>query len=102
MVKALSIAGVPCDLQINYVGECGRELVKLLDEDRTQKIGGEAILRIDNRSGLSGMIDISHAQRQLKQTHSSPHIPIPFFLDRTSASSHSRPLNNPSAHPATI
>ena len=63
MVKALSIAGVPCGLRINYVGESGRELVKLLDEDGTQKIGGEAILRIDNRSGLSGMIDTSHAQR---------------------------------------
>jgi len=56
MVRALGVAGVQCGLQINSVGENGRELLKLLDEDSTWKIGGEAILRIDDRYGSHDMV----------------------------------------------
>lgn len=49
MERALDVAGVPSSLRFNAVGESGKELVKLLDEVSVQKIGGEAVLRIDDR-----------------------------------------------------
>jgi mediator of RNA polymerase II transcription subunit 17 len=62
MVKALGAAGVPCGLRINSVGENGKELVKLLSEDDTRKIGGEIILRIHDRCALLGMIVMWYAE----------------------------------------
>jgi len=52
MVRALDVTGLPCSLRITSVGENGRELVSLLNEDSTWTIGGEAILRIDDRHTL--------------------------------------------------
>jgi mediator of RNA polymerase II transcription subunit 17, fungi type len=49
MVRALGVAGVPCGLRFMSVGKNGKELAKLLNDDSTPKIGGEAILRIDDR-----------------------------------------------------
>jgi len=49
MERALGVAGVPSGLRFNTIGESGKALVKLLNEDNAQKIGGEAILRIDDR-----------------------------------------------------
>jgi mediator of RNA polymerase II transcription subunit 17 len=51
MVRALGVTGLPCSLRITSVGENGRELVNLLNEDSTWTIGGEAILQIDDRYG---------------------------------------------------
>lgn len=53
MERALGAAGVPSSLRFNAVGDSGKELVQLLNEDSAQKIGGEAVLRIDNRYDLS-------------------------------------------------
>jgi mediator of RNA polymerase II transcription subunit 17 len=49
MVKALGAAGIPSILRFTAVGESGKELAKQLDEGSTVKMGGEAVLRIDNR-----------------------------------------------------
>lgn len=49
MVKALAQTGVSSVLRFNPVGETGRELVRFLTENDSKPIGGEAVLRIDNR-----------------------------------------------------
>jgi mediator of RNA polymerase II transcription subunit 17, fungi type len=72
MVRALGVAGVPCGLRFNSVGENGKELVKLLNEDSSQKIGGEAILRVDDRYELHAIIDVSHVYQSVDaDTHSA-------------------------------
>jgi mediator of RNA polymerase II transcription subunit 17 len=102
MVRALGIAGVPCGLRINFVGENGRDLVKLLNEDGTQKIGGEITLRVDDRYDFCDPIVLSHAQSWLTQAHTSSDIPIPFFLDRAPPSGDPHALHNSPTRPTVI
>jgi mediator of RNA polymerase II transcription subunit 17 len=48
---ALSSAGVPTRVRFNGFGDSNVTLLRMLDDvDNTQRIGGEAILRIDGRS----------------------------------------------------
>jgi mediator of RNA polymerase II transcription subunit 17, fungi type len=47
-IGALSKAGISSTLRFDPVGETGKELLRLLDEDGSRSIvGGEAVLRID-------------------------------------------------------
>lgn len=48
-VGALRGAGIPSRMRFTSVGESGGELVGLLNGSSDGKIGGEAILRIDDR-----------------------------------------------------
>ena len=48
-MRALDVAGIPCSIHFNSAGESGNELVRLLEDSTTQKVGGEAVLRIDER-----------------------------------------------------
>ncbi|KAF8450286.1 subunit 17 of mediator complex-domain-containing protein [Boletus edulis BED1] len=53
MVSALTRAGVPCTLRFHPVGEIGQSLQRrLTGEDVLKKVGGEALLRIDERQTL--------------------------------------------------
>jgi mediator of RNA polymerase II transcription subunit 17 len=49
MVRALTNAGVPSTLRFNPVGEIGRDLIKILSDTDRRALGGEGVLRIDNR-----------------------------------------------------
>lgn len=49
MVEALFMVGIPANLRFDPVGETGRDLVRFFDEDGSNVVGGEAVLRIDNR-----------------------------------------------------
>ncbi|RDB22683.1 Mediator of RNA polymerase II transcription subunit 17 [Hypsizygus marmoreus] len=49
MAKALSAAGISSTLRFDFVGETGRQLVRLFENKSSKVIGGEAVLRIDNR-----------------------------------------------------
>jgi mediator of RNA polymerase II transcription subunit 17 len=49
ILTALTTAGIPARIRFNAVGDCGEEVVRLISEDTKQKIGGDAILRIDER-----------------------------------------------------
>lgn len=49
MVAALSSVGIQASLRFNPIGETGRQLVQLLESSHGKVIGGEAVLRIDNR-----------------------------------------------------
>lgn len=50
MVSALAHAGVPCTLRFDPVGETGQSLQgRLTGENVLKRIGGEALLRIDER-----------------------------------------------------
>ena len=50
MVSALARAGVPCTLRFRPVGETGQSLqCRLTGENVLKRIGGEALLRIDER-----------------------------------------------------
>ncbi|KAG6890572.1 hypothetical protein C0992_000580 [Termitomyces sp. T32_za158] len=52
MVAALSLVGIQASLHFNPIGETGRQLVQLLESSGGKVIGGEAILRIDNRRNI--------------------------------------------------
>lgn len=64
VVKALGVAGVPCSIRFNSAGENGNELVNLLEDSGTQKVGGEAVLRIDER-----YVDVDCDGYLLKRLH---------------------------------
>lgn len=50
MVSALAHAGVPCTLRFHPVGETGQSLQRrLTGENVLKRIGGEALLRLDER-----------------------------------------------------
>lgn len=50
MVSALALAGVPCMLRFHPVGETGQSLQRrLTGENVLKRVGGEALLRIDER-----------------------------------------------------
>ncbi|TFY81867.1 hypothetical protein EWM64_g2141 [Hericium alpestre] len=49
IVTGLRTAGVPTKFRFNAVGETGEELVRLLGEGGEGRVGGEAIIRVDNR-----------------------------------------------------
>jgi mediator of RNA polymerase II transcription subunit 17, fungi type len=50
MAHGLSAAGVPVKLRMNRVGESGEQIVeKLTKIDSLQTVGGETLLRLDNR-----------------------------------------------------
>jgi mediator of RNA polymerase II transcription subunit 17, fungi type len=51
-VNALLSAGVPTRMRFNAVGDCGEHVVTSISEVTGQKIGGDAILRIDERCYL--------------------------------------------------
>jgi len=48
-VQALSMVGVLSTFRFDPVGETGRQLIQSFDENNTKVIGGEAVLRIENR-----------------------------------------------------
>ncbi|KAF8238727.1 hypothetical protein L208DRAFT_1421005 [Tricholoma matsutake] len=48
-VRALSMVGIPSTLRFDPVGETGRLLIQSFSDDNTKAIGGEAVLRIENR-----------------------------------------------------
>lgn len=56
MVVALTIAGIPSTFRFEAVGETGRQLVRLFELNGSKAIGGEAVLRIDNRYANSSLI----------------------------------------------
>lgn len=50
VVDGLSAARVPVKLRMNTVGESGAEIVSMLTSaESRQGVGGETLLRIDNR-----------------------------------------------------
>lgn len=50
MVSALAHAGVPCTLRFHPVGETGQSLQhRLTGETALKRVGGEALLRLDER-----------------------------------------------------
>ncbi|KAG6917901.1 hypothetical protein DXG01_000510 [Tephrocybe rancida] len=49
MVTALSVVGIPASLRFDPIGETGRQLVQLFETSPGTSIGGEAVLRIDDR-----------------------------------------------------
>jgi mediator of RNA polymerase II transcription subunit 17 len=50
MASALKRAGVPCTLRFDPVGEAGQSLQNRLTTDSAlRKVGGEALLRLDDR-----------------------------------------------------
>ncbi|KAJ7591048.1 subunit 17 of mediator complex-domain-containing protein [Mycena floridula] len=49
VLRALKKASVPCALRFNAVGEAGKELVAFFVEINRRPMGGEAVLRIDDR-----------------------------------------------------
>lgn len=50
MVSALAHAGVPCTLRFHPVGETGQSLQRrLTGENVLKRVGGEALLRLDER-----------------------------------------------------
>lgn len=54
MMGVLSKAGVTSTLRFDAVGESGKELLRLLDEDGSWSVvGGEAVLRIEKRYWIS-------------------------------------------------
>ncbi|KAG8218859.1 subunit 17 of mediator complex-domain-containing protein [Butyriboletus roseoflavus] len=53
MVSALAHAGVPCTLRFHPVGETGQSLQRrLTGENVLKRVGGEALLRLDERQTL--------------------------------------------------
>jgi mediator of RNA polymerase II transcription subunit 17 len=50
IMKALLSAGIPTIIRFNAVGDCGEYIVKLVTDNTTQRVGGDAMLRIDERS----------------------------------------------------
>jgi mediator of RNA polymerase II transcription subunit 17, fungi type len=48
-VRALSMVGILSTLRFDPVGETGRQLIQFFNENNTKIIGGEAVLRIENR-----------------------------------------------------
>jgi hypothetical protein len=101
MVSALGVAGLSCGLQFNSVGENGKELVKILTEDGSRKISGEAILRVDDRYRTVSLM-YPMLTKKTMQTHTPPDIFITFFLDCTPPSSDAGALLDPSTRPAAI
>jgi mediator of RNA polymerase II transcription subunit 17, fungi type len=49
MGQALSQAGVSSKVRFNAVGETGTQLVDFLRGEDHSRIGGDAVLRVDNR-----------------------------------------------------
>ena len=49
VVRALSAAGLPSALRFNPFGETGLQLIHSFDQNAVNLIGGEAVLRVDNR-----------------------------------------------------
>lgn len=49
VVDALGQAGVPTQLRFEAVGGSGEEFIQQLRESKPKPIGGEALIRIDNR-----------------------------------------------------
>lgn len=86
MVGALTEAGVPSTLRFNPVGEIGKELVGFLTESQQRPIGGDAILRADDRSVYAGLFG-SHTDLGVK-TYNPPVISIAFYPDGPSCASH--------------
>lgn len=102
MVRALDVTGLPCSLRITSVGENGRELVSLLNEDSTWTIGGEAILRIDDRYSVIIRYLYPTLKDELTQTYPSSDIPVPIFSNRTPPSSHAHTFIHPSTRPVIM
>lgn len=48
-VNALNDACIPSTLSFTAVGESGEQLVSLISGDGDKSVGGEAVIRIDNR-----------------------------------------------------
>ena len=53
-VKALSTVGILSTLRFNPVGETGYQLIQSFGEDNAKVIGGDAVLRIENRYVFGG------------------------------------------------
>jgi len=102
MVRALGATGLPCSLRITSVGENGRELINLLNEDSTWTIGGEAILRIDDRYGAVIRFLYRALKDGLIQTYPASDIPVPIFPDRAPPSSHAHPFIHPTTRPVIM
>jgi mediator of RNA polymerase II transcription subunit 17 len=51
-VDGLNFAGIPSTLSFVAIVESGQQLVSLLSANGNQRVGGEAVIRIDNRSVL--------------------------------------------------
>ena len=47
--RALSMVGILSTLRFHPVGETGRQLIRSFGENNAKVIGGEAVLRIENR-----------------------------------------------------
>ncbi|EIN10368.1 hypothetical protein PUNSTDRAFT_65442 [Punctularia strigosozonata HHB-11173 SS5] len=74
---ALQSAGIPCTSRFVAAGESGEQLVKLLESYSPLKIGGETLLRIDNRQvvcplGSRHNFDVLFTRYTIRFTFSSP------------------------------
>lgn len=49
IVQGLRQAGVPTKLQFQAAGGNGRDFIKDLQDQRVRPVGGEALIRLDNR-----------------------------------------------------
>lgn len=68
MVEALFMVGIPANLRFDPVGETGRDLVRFFDEDSSNVVGGEAVLRIDNRYMFSESINNHYSDHRFAVT----------------------------------
>lgn len=100
VVKALDIAGVPSGLRFNSVGETGRELVRLLNDENAQKIGGEAVLRVDNRYGTT--TTQLYVLTRVRQAYATLHITFALVVDRSPPSSNNTAVFHSPTCPAII
>jgi mediator of RNA polymerase II transcription subunit 17 len=81
-VSALATVGIPSKMRFNAVGETGDQLVQMLLLNTSKSIGGQAVLKIDNR-----FVSRIYVQRSI--THKlSRHIIRLTFLSPSSLTAH--------------
>ncbi|KAG6902224.1 hypothetical protein C0995_002856 [Termitomyces sp. Mi166 len=85
MVAALSVAGIKSSLRFNPVGETGRQLVQLI-ENGGNVIGGEAVLRIDDRY-VSSLCTINCSSSIYSEAYDPFDLPIPIVINCASSTS---------------
>jgi mediator of RNA polymerase II transcription subunit 17 len=76
-VRALSMAGIQCALRFDPVGETGHQLIQSFGENNAKVIGGEVVLRIENRyvffpGNSDNIVLMSETRHTIRLTFSSP------------------------------
>jgi mediator of RNA polymerase II transcription subunit 17 len=76
-VGALSVAGIQSALRFDPVGETGHQLIQSFGENNATVIGGEVVLRIENRyvfsfTGSDSIVPMSETRHTIRLTFLSP------------------------------